>query len=200
MTKVVGLTGGIASGKSTVSNILKKENIPIIDADLISRQIVEPGSSTLYEIAKVFGEHILREDGTLNREKLGSIVFSDKCKLEKLNEITHKKIREEIVGKIEELKGKNKLIIVDAPLLLEAKMTDLVDEVWLVMVDEQVQTDRLMKRNHLSREEAIKRIKSQMSLEEKKEYAHIIIDNNNNISQLEKQVEYILKNLMGGLN
>ncbi|PAB61429.1 dephospho-CoA kinase [Anaeromicrobium sediminis] len=200
MTKVIGLTGGIASGKSTVSNMLRDRNIPIIDADLISRQIVEPGSPTLHEISKAFGCDVLKEDGTLDRKKLGNIVFSDKCKLEKLNEITHKRIGEEFVKRIEELKKDNKLIIVDAPLLIEAKMMDLVDEIWLVVVDEQVQIDRLMKRNNLSKEDAIKRIKSQMSLEEKKKYAHIIIDNNKNIHHLKEQVEYILKNVIGGLN
>lgn len=194
--KIIGLTGGIASGKSTVSNLLKSRQIPIIDCDVISRQIVEVGSPVLKELALEFGKDIICQDGSLDRKKLGAKVFGNESALKILNNIMHKRVEEKILLDIDKLKINNQLIVVDIPLLIEANMMHLVDEIWLVVVDEQTQINRLMNRNDLSKEEALNRINSQMKLREKVKYANKVIDNNGDLHSLEKQVEDILNNVM----
>lgn len=190
--KIIGLTGGIASGKSTASNILEKFGATIIDADVLSRKVVEKGQITLKEITESFGGDILREDGTLDRKKLGKIVFSDKKKLKKLNSIIHPAIHKlsEELFEIEKAKGIEK-VIYDSPLLIEEHLMDRVDEVWLVYVDEKTQLERLIKRDGSSRKEAIDRIGSQLSLEEKKRYADVLINNNGSTKELEEQLREI---------
>ncbi|QXM05733.1 dephospho-CoA kinase [Crassaminicella indica] len=195
--KVIGLTGGIASGKSTASNILKEFKIPVIDADIIAREIVMPGKAALNEIKAVFGEKVITEDGHLNRKELGKIVFSDEEKLKKLNDITHKRIIKEIINRIN-IYGKMNtypVIIIDAPLLIEQHMEELVDEVWLVTASKAVQLNRLMNRDKISVEDALKRMKTQMSTEEKKKYADVILDNNKDINHLKRQIEKQLKRI-----
>lgn len=194
---VVGLTGSIGTGKSTVSNVLKSKNINIIDADKISREILN-NTTALNEIFDYFGDEVKNSDGTLNRKKLGNIVFNDDVKLIKLNSITHPKIKKIIEGRINEYKNnKEKIVIVDAPLLIEAKFYDLVDKILLIICDEEVQIQRIIKRDNCSREDAIVRIKSQMSQEDKKTYADYIIDNSYDLEILNKQVEEFLKNMEG---
>jgi dephospho-CoA kinase len=192
---VVGLTGSIGTGKSTVSNVLKTKNINIIDADKISREILN-NTTALNEIFDYFGDEVKNPDGTLNRKKLGNIVFNDDVKLIKLNSITHPKIKENINNKLLEYKeNKEKIVIVDAPLLIEAKFYDLVDKILLIVCDEEVQINRIVKRDNCSKEDAILRIKSQMSQEDKKNYADYIIDNSYDLEILNKQVEEFLKNM-----
>lgn len=192
---VVGLTGSIGTGKSTVSNILKNKNINIIDADKISREILN-NTTALDEIFEYFGDEVKNPDGTLNRKKLGNIVFNDDVKLIKLNSITHPKIKQIIDSRINEYKINNeKMVIVDAPLLIEANFCDLVDKILLIVCDEEVQITRIIKRDNCSREDAILRIKSQMSQVDKKKYADYIIDNSYNLEILNKQVEEFLKNM-----
>ena len=192
---VVGLTGSIGTGKSTVSNILKSKNINIIDADKISREILN-STNALNEIFDYFGDEVKNPDGTLNRKKLGSIVFSDDVKLIKLNSITHPKIKENIEQKINIAKVNNeKIVVVDAALLIEAKFCDIVHKVLLITCDVEVQINRIMKRDNISREDALLRIKSQMSQEDKKNYADYIIDNSYDLEILNKQVEEFLKNM-----
>ncbi|QZY56579.1 dephospho-CoA kinase [Crassaminicella profunda] len=193
--KVIGLTGGIASGKSTASNILKEFEIPVIDADLIAREIVLPGQPALCEIKNVFGGKVIKEDGSLNRKVLGQLVFSDKEQLKKLNNITHKRIIEEIVNRINMYNKMNTypVIIIDAPLLIELHMEELVDEVWLVAANETVQLNRLMSRDKISDEDALKRMKSQISTKEKKKYADVILDNNLDLKHLKHQIVEQLK-------
>ncbi|TCO80009.1 dephospho-CoA kinase [Marinisporobacter balticus] len=195
--KIIGLTGGIASGKSTASNILKELGIPVIDADLIAREIVAPGKPTLDEIKQIFGEVVVHENGTLNRKYLGEIVFSDKNKLRELNYITHKRIIEEIINKINIYRKTRTypVIIIDAALLIEMDMKKIVDVVWLVITHESIQLKRLIERDHVSCEDGLKRIKSQMATEEKKKYADVVIDNNQDIMYLKKQIEEQLRKI-----
>lgn len=189
--KVIGLTGGIASGKSTASSILKELNVPVIDADKIAREIVDVGKPALNEIKSAFGQDVMNKDGSLNRKYLGRIVFSDKEKLEILNSITHKRIREEIINRINRYREINihPLIIIDAALLIESDMKTLVDEIWLVVVDEKIQKERLMKRDVIGEDDAMNKIKTQMTTEEKKKYANVIIDNNKDIDYLKERIK-----------
>ncbi|AFK87148.1 dephospho-CoA kinase [Thermoanaerobacterium aotearoense SCUT27] len=193
MVKVIGLTGGIASGKSTVSSILKSLGAVIIDADVVSREIMIKGTETYNILVSVFGKEILRKDGEIDRRKLGNLVFADKEKLNKLNEITHPEIIKRIKDIIEEerKKGKEKAIVLDAALLIEMKLFNMVDEVWLVVVDKKTQIRRLMKRDNLSYKDALNRIKSQMSIEDKMKYADFIINNCKDFNAIKRQVELL---------
>lgn len=193
MVKVIGLTGGIASGKSTVSSILKSLGAVIIDADVVSREIMIRGTETYNILVSVFGKEILRKDGEIDRRKLGNLVFADKEKLNKLNEITHPEIIKKIKDIIEEerKKGKEKAIVLDAALLIEMKLFNMVDEVWLVVVDKKTQIRRLMKRDNLSYKDALNRIRSQMSIEDKMKYADFIINNCKDFNAIKRQVELL---------
>lgn len=198
MKKVIGLTGGIASGKSTVSGLLKSLGAVIIDADEISREIVQVGKPALEEIKAYFGESYFHEDGTLNRKKLGDYVFRNGEALKKLNEITHPPIIEEIKKRIN-FHQKNSdapAIIVDAALLIEMGMVSLVDEVWLVAVPQQVQLERLMEREKLGMGGAKNRIAAQLSLEEKRKFADQVIDNSGDVEDLNAQVLRIWEGLL----
>jgi len=188
--KIIGLTGGIASGKSTVSNYLKELGAIIIDADIVARKIVEPGKPALKEIVDEFGSIILDEGGQLNRKKLGSIVFSNKNALQKLNSITHPRIIEDIQNEINWHKknSDNSAIIVDAALLIELKIMDLVDELWVVHVPLDVQRNRLVVRDNITAEEADKRIGVQIANDDKLKLANKIIYNSGTIEDLKKQV------------
>lgn len=196
MAHIIGLTGGIASGKTTTSKILKDLGAVIVDADIIARKIVEKGKPALKEIEKYFGKEILLEGGELNRQKLGNIVFSDDRELNKLNEITHPYITKEIIDEINWHKKTcpNCVIILDAPLLIEVNLMHLVDEIWLVVIPEQMQINRLLsreciKRQCISVDEAKRRINAQMRLEYKKRYADEIIDNSGDIACLKAQIK-----------
>jgi len=176
---IVGLTGGIASGKTLVSNELRKLGAHIIDADVIAREIVEPGSPALAEIVKEFGAGILKADGTLDRKALAKIVFSDKEKLLILNRITHPKIIERTKALIGEIRSAHKdpLIIIDAAVLIEAGIHASVDEVVVVHISEDEQMKRLIARDNLTDDEARKRVASQLPLKEKTVHADYVIDN-----------------------
>lgn len=189
---VIGLTGGIATGKSTVTEILKEFNTLIIDADIIARQIVEVGKPALNEIVHVFGKEILTDEGQLDRKKLGKLVFNDEKNLEKLNRITHPKILNEIQRKIATLRKTTAypIVIIDAALLIEMNMTGLVDEVWLVVANQEQQIRRIIHRDHLTEEEALKRIQSQMDTKVKMQYADVIIENNEDLDVLRDKVEH----------
>ncbi|HHV83756.1 MAG TPA: dephospho-CoA kinase [Tepidanaerobacter syntrophicus] len=191
---VIGLTGGIASGKSTVTALLKEKGAVIIDADKIAREIMSKGEPAWFEVLNYFGDEILNDDRSdIDRKKLASIVFSDKAKLEALNNITHPKIIEEIKKQVEEYKkaGK-KIIVIDAALLIEAGLDKIVDEVWVIAANEDVQLQRLMAREKdITKDEAVKRIKSQMPLAEKLKFADRVIDNNSSIEETKNQVDKI---------
>lgn len=189
MSFILGLTGGISSGKSTVSDYIKHFNIPVIDADLVSREVVERGTEGLKEITHSFGQQILNEDGELNRQKLGHIIFSDQKKRKLLNHILHPRIRECIISQKEKLIKENKpLIVLDVPLLFEASYESEVDAVMVVYVDRNIQMQRLTERNNYSPKEAENRINAQMDLEKKKQLADIVIDNSGTIDETYGQV------------
>lgn len=191
---IIGLTGSIASGKSTVSNMLKEYGVPIVDADAVARQVVEPGTETLKKIVEAFGEDILTETGELDRKKLGSIVFNDEEKRQILNSIIHPAIRKEMLRQRDEyLAGGAKTVVMDIPLLFESKLQHLVDKILVVTVSKDVQLQRLMKRNQFTEEEAKARIRSQLPLSVKEQGADAVINNNGTIEETRKQLEQILK-------
>lgn len=189
MTKLIGLTGGIATGKSTVSTLLRLSGYPVIDADQVVRQLQAAHSKGLERLTAVFGSGILNADQTLNRQALGSLVFSDQTKLAKLNMIMQPLIREEIWRQVKNYqKQQIPYVILDAPLLFEENYTDECDLVVVVATDHQIQVQRLMKRNGYSQTEAEQRIDSQMPLAKKKQLADIVIDNNGSKEELKRQV------------
>lgn len=197
--KIIGLTGGIASGKSTVSNYLASKGIKIIDADKISRSIYDIGSKAYVSVVKEFGVEILNDDKTINRRKLGNIVFADKERLNILNKITHPIIFDEIKRQIMELTIQGSSIcVLDAALLIESGWYKVTDLKWLVYVNRETQIKRLIERDKISKEEAINRIKAQMPFEEKVKYADFIIDNNSSIRYTYEQVDILLNIALNG--
>ena len=194
---VVGLTGGIASGKSTVSLLLKDKGAVIIDADEIARQIMQPDKPAWFKVINHFGHEILNEEEYIDRKKLADIVFSDKRQLEFLNSFTHPEIINEIKSQLEYYKSLQKeVVIIDAALLLEVGLDAIVDEVWVVTVDEKVQLERLMNRDkNLNKEQAMSRIRSQMPQEEKIKYADRVIDNSGSIEDTKVQVDSIWREI-----
>ena len=175
----IGLTGGIASGKSTVLTYFKDKGIPYIDADIVAREVVEPGTEGLKAIVDAFGSNVLHDDGTLNRESLGAIVFHNEEKRRQLNNCLKKHIRNRIMELTAHYESNGTAVLIyDIPLLIEGEWYTLMDEVWLVYVNEPTQIDRLMSRNGYTKEDALARINSQMRLDDKRTYADIIIDNN----------------------
>jgi len=196
---VIGLTGGIASGKSLVSEILRQLGAKVVDADEVARLVVEPGTAGWTEIRQVFGDKILNPDGRIKRKALGSIVFADPSQLKKLNEITHPHILnyfQNEISNFREDKGTSALIL-DVALLIETGFYRIVDEVWLVAVSKEVQLTRLIERDGISREQALQRINSQMSLAEKKKYADITIDNSGSVESTRQKVEELWKRRFG---
>lgn len=190
---LIGLTGGIASGKSTVSAIFIKNNIPVIDADKIAREVVQPNQEAWAKIIKHFGQAILLPDQTINREKLGKIIFNDETQRKILNDITHPIIINEIKAKANKLLAFYNHVIVDIPLLFESKRESLFDLIIVVYVEEDVQLQRLMQRDNLTKDEALVRINTQMSLAEKKQRADIVIYNHQGIEETEKQVQAFIR-------
>lgn len=190
---IIGLTGSIATGKSTVSRMLKQKGYPIVDADEISRLVVEPGSPVLTSIAETFGSDILLPDGSLNRGKLGSLIFNDEEKRKKLNGIIHPAVRKEMLRQKEEWleKGSN-TIIMDIPLLFESKLQSYVDKIIVVSAAPAVQRERLIARNGYSQDEAEARINSQLSILEKEKCADAVIDNNGSMEETENQLDELL--------
>ncbi|MGP6151150.1 dephospho-CoA kinase [Priestia flexa] len=196
MTIVVGLTGGIASGKSTVSAIFREMNIPVIDADQIAKEVVQNGRVAYSKIVEVFGKEILQEDLEINRAALGQIIFHNEQERQKLNSIVHPEVRSEMLKQKEQLIAEQyQLVVLDIPLLFESKLTYLVDQVIVVHVNELVQLERLQKRNNLSKEDALARIKSQLPLTEKAKMADFIIDNNGSIDETKEQVIKLVSKL-----
>lgn len=185
---IIGLTGGIASGKSTVSNYLSELGAIIIDADKIAHEIMEKGKTAYWQVIEAFGREILAENGEIDRSRLGKIVFNELEKKKILEEITHPQVIREMREKIEEYRAENKVIVLDVPLLFEAGLDSMVDETWVVYVDRETQLQRLIARDGLSYEEANKRIQAQMSLEKKRVLADFVINNKGNIEDLKRQV------------
>ncbi|MDR6122117.1 dephospho-CoA kinase [Bacillus sp. SLBN-46] len=193
MSLVIGLTGGIASGKSTVSTMFKEMNIPVVDADVEARLAVMKGEAAYFQIIDTFGKDILLEDGEIDRQKLGSIIFHQEEKRKLLNEIVHPEVRKRMMGQVEEaqLNGEE-VIVLDIPLLFESKLTYMVEKTILVYVDYDIQLERLMKRNSLPIDDAKARIQSQMPLNEKMKLADAVINNNGSIEETKKQLINVL--------
>ena len=196
MGKIIGVTGGIASGKSSVSKWLVSKGYPVIDADVAARKVVEPGMPALDEIKKVFGPDICLTNGTLDRKKLGAIVFSDSEKRLMLNRIVHPAVRKWMTEETEKaIQRGATLIFMDIPLLFESNLTHMVEKVILVYVNPEVQLKRLMDRDHYTEEEALARIKAQMPIEDKKELADYIVDNNGEFTRTEEQLIKLIQQL-----
>jgi len=200
MALIVGLTGGIVGGKSTVASMFKDLGAKIIDVDKLGHSVILPYSPAWGKIIKLFKKDILRNDLTIDREKLGKIVFANQALLKKLNEITHpeiiKLIKKEINLAKDKTRNQEKILVIDAALIYEAKIDRLMDTIIVVYVNEDEQTKRLVKRSNLSKEEALQRIKSQMPMKEKVKMSDYVIDNSNSLDETEKQVEKIWKKLV----
>lgn len=194
MTVIIGLTGSIATGKSTISEMFNQLNIPVIDADKIAREVVEKGQKAFNTIVDTFGKEILHEDGSLNRKALGDIVFNDETERAKLNNIVHPAIREEMERQKQlHIDAKKPCIVLDIPLLFENKLEHLVDKIVVVYVSQSVQLERLMKRDNSTEQEALSRINSQIPIDEKKKLADATINNNGTIEQSYEQLKQLLK-------
>jgi dephospho-CoA kinase len=190
--KVIGLTGGIATGKSSVARFFEHKNIPVIDADQLARDAVLPGSTALAQIAALFGREVLTQDGMLDRKLLGRLIFADSEKRRQLEIILHPEIgkRAEELIKQAAAAGHKRLIYM-APLLIEAGVTDRVDAIWVVTVSPEIQLERLMRRDGINREQAEQIVASQMPLPEKERYGSVVIDN----SGTEEQTDLILESV-----
>lgn len=186
---LIGLTGGIASGKSTVSKMLVQLGARVIDADQVAREVVSPGKPAWRAIAERFGEGILLPNQTLNRKKLGEIIFSDAAEKKWLDDAMHPAIREAVEEKIREQRSVNsRFVVLDVPLLFEAGWDGYTDENWVVNVEESAQLSRLMRRNQLSEAQARDRMRAQMPPREKLKLADIVIDNTKDLEHLHRQV------------
>jgi len=191
--RVLGLTGGIGSGKTLVDEMFTQLGAELIDADQLAREVVEPGQPALEEIAKSFGRDILLPNGRLDRHKLGTIIFADAGARARLNAITHHRIRERIEAAITARRDRDGVLIVDIPLLYENARTGLVEKVIVVWVDPQTQQRRLIERGGLTAEEARQRIAAQMPLDEKRALADYVIDNTGRPESTQRQVEAIYR-------
>jgi len=196
--KVIGLTGGIATGKSTVSAILKKAGAVIIDADRIARQVVKKGLPAYREILENFGESILLPDGEINRSVLGNIIFTEPHRKQLLNRIVHPHVKREMDRRLNALENPSPdtIVVLDIPLLFEAEMHKDIAEVIVVYAPEHIQIKRLMKRDNISEADAVARVQSQMPIEEKKNRATVVIDNSGTMEDTRKQTLQIFEALI----
>lgn len=196
MTRIIGLTGGIASGKSTVSNLLRQAGMPIVDADQITRQVQRPGSTALDKLAAAFGNQIIQPDGNLDRAQLGKRVFADAAARQELNQIMQPLIRDAIWQAVDTLKKQHvPNVILDLPLLYEQHYDEDCDLVVVVTVSSDTELHRLMARNHYSAAEARARIAAQMPLSEKVARADVVIDNDASLEQTRRQVAQLVEHL-----
>ena len=194
MSRILGLTGGIACGKSTISAYLKEFGLPVIDADECSRVVVEKGSIGLEKLTEIFGNKILENDGTLNRKALGQIVFSDSEQLSLLNSVMEPLIREEISRRLNQENNAD-LVVLDAPLLIEQHYDKICDFIMTIDVPKKIQLERLIERDNLSEDEAKSRIESQLSSRERNGFADVVIDSSGTVEQTRKQVIKWLKTI-----
>ncbi len=190
---IIGLTGGIGSGKSTVAKILGEHGAEIILADKVAREVVEPGMPAYQQIVDTFGKGILCDSGHIDRKKLGDIVFADPKLLKVLNGLTHSATAAKIKQELELMKGKGaQIIVVEAVVPVKQGFLDLVDTVWVVLADEPVRVKRIMERNHYTKKEAKQRIRAQMSDEMYISHAGQIVYNNGTIDDLKEKISEVL--------
>ena len=199
---LLGVTGGIASGKSTVSKMLAELGSPLIDFDLIARQVVAPGTPGLAKIVDCFGDQVLAADGSLERKKLSAIVFSDMEKRKKLESFTHPSILAEFFKQADEIAAKNPdaIIQVAVPLLIELNLQHLFDKILVIYVPAEVQIERLAQRDGISREAAANILKAQLPIDEKLQFADFVVDNTKGLTYTRKQIEKIWEELQKGLS
>lgn len=197
MSKIYGLTGGIAAGKSTILDFFKTYGCKVYDADQIARQVVEVESIGLKQIVEKFGQEVLNADGTLNRKKLAGIVFSDSEQLKNLNNITRPLIKKRILKIIADTKASDEknISIFEIPLLFEGGYQQYFDGIITIYVSEEVQLKRLMNRNNITREVALNRINSQMSMSEKRDRADFVIDNSGDLTHLADEFDKLISQL-----
>ena len=195
MVRIIGITGGIASGKSTVTEFLRQQGYQVIDADQVVHELQESGELLYQALLSTFGSSILQEDGRLDRPKLGAMIFGNPELLEQSSQIQNRIIREELAGRRGLLAEKEDIFFMDLPLLFELQYEDWFDQIWLVDVTEETQLSRLMSRNALSQEEAEKRIAAQLSLREKRKRADVLIDNNGSLEATRQQIRDALQKL-----
>ena len=193
MGKIIGITGGIASGKSTVTNFLRKQGFQVVDADAVVHQLQKPGGRLFEALVQHFGQKIILENGELNRPLLASLIFSNPEEREWSKQIQGEIIREELATLRDQLAQTEEIFFMDIPLLFEQDYSAWFDETWLVYVEPDVQMERLMKRDQLSKDLAISRLSAQWPLEEKKGLASQVIDNNGSQDQLLAQVNSLLE-------
>lgn len=190
----IGLTGGIASGKSTVSKMIQDIGIPVIDADVYAHEVVEPGEEAYEKIVTHFGESILHGDGTVDRKKLGAIIFNDEKERDVLNGIVHPAVREKMNARKAACREEGReAVVLDIPLLFESRLTQSVDKILLVYVNEDVQLKRLIERDGSTKQEALSRIRSQIPLDQKRQHADAVIDNNRTTEDTKKQLMAIFQ-------
>ena len=193
MGKIIGITGGIASGKSTVTNFLRQKGFQVVDADALVHQLQKPGGRLFKALVQHFGQEIILENGELNRPLLASLIFSNPEEQEWSKQTQGKIIREELAALRDQLTQTEAIFFMDIPLLFEQDYSAWFDETWLVYVNRDVQLERFMKRDHLSKKVAESRLAAQWSLEEKKKLASHILDNNGSRDQLVSQVVKLLE-------
>ena len=193
MGKIIGITGGIASGKSTVTNFLREKGFQVVDADAVVHQLQKPGGRLYQLLVQHFGQEIILENGELNRPLLASLIFSNPEEREWSKQTQGKIIREELAALREQLAQTETIFFMDIPLLFEQDYSAWFDETWLVYVDRDVQVERFMKRDHLSMEVAESRLAAQWSLEKKKDFASHVLDNNGSRDHLVAQVVKLLE-------
>lgn len=194
---VLGLTGNIGCGKSSVSNIFIENNIDVVDADIVARQIFDD-KNLLNKVFSTFGDTIKNADGTLNRKALGNIVFNDDEKLIELNNLTHPQIKENILSEVSEYKNQGKkIVVIDAALLIEDDYLPHIDKLLLVTCKKDIQIERIKNRDNCTEEEAVSRINSQMSQEDKSKFADYIIDNSGSPEELKQKVLEFINVLQG---
>ncbi|GAA3022635.1 dephospho-CoA kinase [Tetragenococcus solitarius] len=193
MSFILGITGGIATGKSTVVDVFRHYGFPVVDADVIARQVVEPNTPALKKITEIFGKDILQTDGALNRSKLGKLIFSNPRNKQVLDQLLAPFLQEAIIKQIEKKAKESSLVIADIPLLYEAGYDKDVNQVAVVYIPEDVQLQRLTKRDQITKQEARQKIASQLSIEEKKQRADIIFDNQKDLTSIFQQVTSWLK-------
>lgn len=193
MGKIIGITGGIASGKSTVTNFLREKGFQVVDADAVVHQLQKPGGRLYQLLVQHFGQEILLENGELNRPLLASLIFSNPEERKWSKQTQGKIIREELAALRDQLTQTEAIFFMDIPLLFEQDYSAWFDETWLVYVNRDVQVERFMKRDHLSKKVAESRLAAQWSLEEKKDLASHVLDNNGSRDQLVSQVVKLLE-------
>ena len=193
MGKIIGITGGIASGKSTVTNFLRQKGFQVVDADAVVHQLQKPGGRLFEALVQHFGQEIILENGELNRPLLASLIFSNTEEREWSKQIQGEIIREELATLRDQFAQTESIFFMDIPLLFEQDYSSWFNETWLVYVESDVQMERLMKRDQLSKDLAISRLSAQWPLEEKKGLASQVIDNNGNQDLLLTQVSILLE-------